>query len=82
MGMWGWGFLFSPALSGILAEPVRQYPELGIVQSFHGVLSSFPFLLPNLVSVLFCSAAFSAVWAFVFQRLSQAKSFGAQGISL
>jgi hypothetical protein len=82
MGMWGWGFLFSPALSGILAEPARQYPELGIVQSFHGFLSTFPFLLPNLVSVLFCSAAFSAVWAFVPETLTSEKLRGARYIPL
>ena len=82
MGMWGWGFLFSPALSGFLAEPVRQYPELGIVQSFHGFLSSFPFLIPNLVSVLFCSAAFSAIWAFVPETLPIEKLRGARYIPL
>merc|ERR1712157_64504 len=27
MGMWGWGFLICPALSGALAEPVEQYPN-------------------------------------------------------
>ena len=25
IGMWGWGFLVSPVIAGLLAEPIRQY---------------------------------------------------------
>jgi hypothetical protein len=70
MGMWGWGFLFSPALSGLLAEPVRQYPNSQFVQHFEGVLERSPFLLPNLMSVLFCIAAIGMVDAFVPETLA------------
>jgi MFS family permease len=56
MGMWGWGFLFSPALSGILAEPLRQYPN-SVPGVFEDFLVRFPFILPNLLSAVFCSMA-------------------------
>ena len=73
MGMWGWGFLFSPALSGALAEPVRQYPNSELVRSFHGILSAYPFLLPNLVGAFFCFATTFATFAFVQETLPEEK---------
>uniref|UniRef100_A0A7S4RB85 Major facilitator superfamily (MFS) profile domain-containing protein n=1 Tax=Ditylum brightwellii TaxID=49249 RepID=A0A7S4RB85_9STRA len=59
IGMWGWGFLIFPALSGALAEPVKQYPHLfqggggggGDLEEF---LEKYPFVLPNLVVFFFC----------------------------
>ena len=60
MGMWGWGFLASPALSGILAEPMRQYPD-SVPDTFSGLLTRFPFLLPNLLSAIFCTIGILAV---------------------
>jgi MFS family permease len=73
MGMWGWGFLFSPALSGALAEPVRQYPNSELVRSFQGILAAYPFLLPNLVGALFCFATTFATFAFVHETLPEEK---------
>lgn len=73
MGMWGWGFLFSPALSGALAEPVRQYPNAAWVQQFHGILSKFPFLLPNIVAAIFCISAMVAVQLYVHETLPREK---------
>jgi MFS family permease len=69
MGMWGWGFLFSPALSGALAEPVKQYPDSELVQQFEGTLSKYPFLLPNLVGALFCVVAMLSLYFFVQETL-------------
>mmetsp|Transcript_49163 Transcript_49163/g.74765 ORF Transcript_49163/g.74765 Transcript_49163/m.74765 type:complete len:628 (+) Transcript_49163:155-2038(+) len=60
MGMWGWGFLFSPALSGVLAEPLRQYPD-SVPVMFQGLLTRFPFTLPNLLSAVFCSIGVLAI---------------------
>lgn len=65
LGMWSWGFLMSPALSGALAEPMKQYP--GVFQdnsTLRTFLSRFPFILPNLVAaVLCCIAALLATYA-------------------
>ena len=61
MSMVGYGMLISPALGGLLSEPLRQYPSLvenngnGILkdQSFvFSLLSKYPFLLPNIVSFI------------------------------
>ena len=73
MGMWGWGFLFSPALSGALAEPVRQYPNAAWVQQFQGLLSKFPFLLPNLVGAVLCISALIGVHLCVQETLPREK---------
>jgi len=54
IGMWGWGFLFSPAVSGALSEPTKQYPDNAVVKSFEGMLGRYPFLLPNLVAAVLC----------------------------
>ena len=71
--MWAWGFLASPALSGCLAEPISQYPNSSLVQSFRFILEPFPFLLPNLASVILCSSAFVTVWMFVPETLPSSK---------
>jgi hypothetical protein len=67
--MWAWALLGGPALSGALAEPIKQYPHSVLVHSFQHVLEPFPFVLPNLVSVLFCSIAIMAVYEFVPETL-------------
>jgi len=45
--IWCLGSIIGPALGGLLAEPVKQYPAV-----FHpgGVFEEYPYLLPNLVS--------------------------------
>lgn len=69
MGMWGWGYLICPAISGVLSDPLKQYPDLAIVQLFEPFLAKYPFLLPNLVSVLLCAAGTAAVYFFVEETL-------------
>jgi Major Facilitator Superfamily len=55
LGMWGLGFLLSPAISGALAEPVTQYPDHPWDASMMSdVLTEYPFLLPNLVAAAAC----------------------------
>jgi len=71
MGMWAWGFLISPAISGFLSDPIRQYPDLSIWgpssssqekhKPIYQFLELYPFFLPNLVSVLLCAIALIAV---------------------
>lgn len=73
MGMWGWGFLVSPAISGAVAEPLKQYPHLRWLQDenqwYYAVLQKFPFLLPNLVGALMGLLAAMAVSLFVTETL-------------
>lgn len=56
MSMWGGAFLFAPALSGFVAEPVRQYTGVEWLQ--HGwwseFLQTFPFFGPNVVGTVLC----------------------------
>jgi MFS family permease len=73
MGMWGWGFLFSPALSGALAEPVRAYPNAKWVKRFEGILSKYPFLLPNIVGAGLCILSLIAVNLCVQETLPREK---------
>jgi len=73
MGMWGYGFLVCPAISGVLSEPVKQYPDFRVVQYFEHVLTRYPFLLPNLVSVLMCVMGFIGIYFFVEETLPEDK---------
>ena len=71
MGMWGYGFLINPAISGYLADPVRQYPDSNFVESLDSFLNltANPFLLPNLFGCFFCLLAYFFVSAFVDETL-------------
>ena len=73
MGMWGFAFIFSPALSGALAEPVKQYPSNELIQGFRGFLSEFPFVLPNLLGAVFCGLTMLFVSVFVHETLPEEK---------
>jgi len=59
MGMWGWGLLFFPLISGALTDPVRQYPSVDYVQKYQDFLETYPFFLPNAMGAFMC--AFSAL---------------------
>ena len=63
----------SPAISGALSEPLKQYPNSEFVQEFHSLLNPFPFILPNIVSVIFCVIAIVAIYAYVPETLSKDK---------
>jgi MFS family permease len=75
MGMWGWGFLMSPAISGALAEPIRQYPNAAWLQDgmVGDILSEYPFLLPNLLGAVLCLIAMATVGLFVRETLPAKK---------
>jgi MFS family permease len=82
LGMWGWGFLISPVIAGALAEPVKQYPNVGWLQK--GVVGHFltrnPFFLPNMVGALLCLISLVFVKLFVTETLPEAKCRSARYI--
>ena len=71
IGMRGIGFLLSPALGGILANPVKQYPELALTQRFEQILTRYPFLLPNIVGCALCILSALTVHLFVEETLPE-----------
>jgi MFS family permease len=75
VGMWGWGFLVSPAISGALAEPIRQYPDAAWLQDglVGDILRRHPFLLPNLLGAVLCLIAMATVALFVRETLPAEK---------
>ena len=75
LGMWGYGFLICPAISGYLSEPVKQYPDSKVVQStaFEPLLSAYPFLLPNVLGCIVCLCTFTAVTLYVEETLPEEK---------
>jgi hypothetical protein len=89
MAMWGWGFLFCPAISGTVAEPTRQYANWWQQQQqdngntgwkFH-FLDTFPFILPNLIGALTCLVSMLLVALFVPETLPRDKRRGAKYIA-
>ena len=42
LGMWGYGFLINPAISGYLSDPIKQYPDSEFVKIFGPVLEAVP----------------------------------------
>lgn len=77
MGMWGWGFLVGPAISGVIAEPLKQYPDARWLRDesswVHAILEKFPFFLPNLVGAVLGVIALVAVNLFVTETLPKQK---------
>lgn len=71
IGMRGIGFLLSPALGGILANPVKQYPEWVLTQRFEHTLTRYPFLLPNIVGCALCILSALAVQLLVEETLPE-----------
>lgn len=69
VGMRAWGFLVSPAIGGLLSEPVKQYPSFfanaNNTDNHHSddaqrmaipFLLQYPFVLPNFVGAILCVA--------------------------
>jgi hypothetical protein len=71
--MWGWGILICPAISGVLSEPIRQYPHLFNDEEsrLYRFLDSYPFFLPNLVGALLCLVCMVLVHFFVPETLPE-----------
>ncbi|XP_065827373.1 uncharacterized protein [Oscarella lobularis] len=65
---WGVGILVvGPAIGGLLAEPVRQYPAV----FSPGFLETFPYFLPSAVSVFLTSIALIIVYFYLPKTLKQ-----------
>lgn len=73
LGMWGYGFLINPAISGFLSDPIQQYPDSEFVQIFRPIFEKFPFILPNLVGCLFCLIGYVLMHNFVEETLPEEK---------
>lgn len=73
LGMWGYGFLINPAISGYLSDPVKQYPDAEFVRIFRPMLEEFPFFLPNVVGCLFCLTGYVLIHNFVDETLPEEK---------
>jgi MFS family permease len=72
MGMWGWGFLISPVVSGFLAEPFKQFSDKNFIaeDSFlSNLLHEYPFLLPNLLGAVQCFLGTILAQFFVHETL-------------
>jgi MFS family permease len=72
MGMWGWGFLISPVVSGILAEPAKQYSDKSFLLEgtlVGTLLRKYPFFLPNLLGALSCLIGMVLAYVFVHETL-------------
>eukprot|EP00546_Thalassionema_frauenfeldii_P016684 CAMPEP_0178895346 /NCGR_PEP_ID=MMETSP0786-20121207/537_1 /TAXON_ID=186022 /ORGANISM="Thalassionema frauenfeldii, Strain CCMP 1798" /LENGTH=476 /DNA_ID=CAMNT_0020565569 /DNA_START=20 /DNA_END=1447 /DNA_ORIENTATION=+ len=73
VGMRGIGLLLSPAIGGLLANPMKQYPDA--VPAFsEDVLSRFPYFLPNLIGSIFCILSALSVEALVEETLVENRS--------
>lgn len=73
LGMWGYGFLINPAISGYLSDPVKQYPDAKLVTISRPLLEEFPFLLPNIVGCFVCLAGYVLIHNFVEETLPEEK---------
>ena len=69
--MYGWALLFSPMVSGLLADPLRQYPFLVPSEStwYYALLQRFPFVLPNVVAAIVCLGSLILVHCLVPETL-------------
>lgn len=74
MGMFGWGFLVAPAISGVCSDPLKQYEGwLQVDSPFYALLDDYPFFLPNLVGAALGLVALFAVNFFVGETLPERK---------
>ena len=87
MSMWGGAFLIAPAISGAVAEPLKQYPhfrtwleERGDATPLARFLATFPFFPPNLVGLLICLLGMICVHCFIVETLPQRKCRAAHHI--
>jgi MFS family permease len=72
MGMWGWGFLISPVISGILADPVKQYSDTVWFTNgtfFGKLVREYPFILPNLLGTILCVGCTALAQCFLYETL-------------
>lgn len=77
IAMWGLAGLIGPALGGLLAEPVQQYPDFWSNTQWiwmRDFLNSNKFVLPNLAGAVFCLIAVVTISIFVEETLANPRS--------
>ena len=73
IAMWGWGYITCPVISGFLSDPIKQYPNLIFLENYKPFLTKYPFILPNLFSVILCIVGSFSIYYFVDETLPQQK---------
>lgn len=75
MSMWGGAFLIAPAMSGALAEPLKQYRAAWLQNTpiLSNLLKRWPFLLPNLLGSIICVVGLICVHLFIMETLPKQK---------
>ena len=73
MGMWGYGFLINPAISGYLSDPIKQYPNVEFGYALEHILEIYPFLLPNILGSILCIIGYFLVDNYVEETLPEEK---------
>ncbi|OEU17289.1 MFS general substrate transporter [Fragilariopsis cylindrus CCMP1102] len=73
MGMWGYGFLINPAISGYLSDPIKQYPNVEFGYALEHILEIYPFLLPNVLGSILCILGYFLVDNYVEETLPEEK---------
>lgn len=66
------GYMIAPAISGVTAEPIQQYPDWEFLQQSK-LLAAFPFFLPNIIGALLCLISIVFVWFYVDETLPEEK---------
>jgi len=52
--MRGYGFLLSPAIAGVISDPVKQFPDSYISTHFTAFFTTYPYILPNALGAFIC----------------------------
>jgi len=74
IGMRAWGYLFGPAIGGLLAEPLQQYPNFWRGDEWQvQLLTKYPFILPNFLGSICCIIAVVTVCLFLPETLELSK---------
>jgi len=64
-GMRGWGFLLSPALAGVISDPLSQYPNSYLSLTYPIFFAKYPYILPNIVGALLCFAGLITAYLYL-----------------
>jgi MFS family permease len=73
IGMWGYGFLINPAISGYLSDPIKQYPNVEFGYVLKNILEEYPFLLPNILGSILCIIGYFLVDNYIEETLPEEK---------
>lgn len=68
---WGAGIVLGPTLGGLLASPVKRYPESFVAD---GVFFKFPYLLPCMIIFIICDLVIVLDFFFLPETLNSKKN--------